>query len=179
MMVRCVLLAAVLAAFSMPGLAQSQLTVGTKVIYPGGTDQPPKEKDTGVSLKVGNLHGAVGNGSPSFEGEGTASAYEDMLQSGQAEDLLRALRGKIGPLARTYRALALLDLGREADARREIERALADRQFPEDLRSRLTDALPEPLPVEPAPPTGTPAAPVEPCPGETGSPPDAGPALTP
>ena len=162
MMVRFVLLAAILAVVPFQGQAQSQLTVGTKVIYPGGTDQPPKEKDTGVSLKVGNIHGAVGDGSPSFDGEGTASAYEDMLQTGQAEDLLRALRGKGDPLSRTYRALALLDLGREADAHREIERALADRQFPEDLRSRLTEALPEPLSPEPAPLTDTPPAPAGP-----------------
>ncbi|NLI77616.1 MAG: hypothetical protein GX442_14410 [Candidatus Riflebacteria bacterium] len=162
MMVRLVLLAAILAAVPFQTLAQSQLTVGTKVIYPGGTDQPPKEKDTGVSLKVGNIHGAVGDGSPSLSGEGAASAYEDMLQSGQAEDLLRALRGQGDPLSRTYRALALLDLGREADAHREIERALADRHFPEDLRSRLADALPEPLPPQTDPRTGTPPAPDEP-----------------
>lgn len=162
MMIRFVLFAAILAAFPMLAAGQSQLTVGTKVIYPGGTDQPPKEKDTGVSLKVGNIHGAVGDGCPSNEGEGAESAYEDMLQSGQAEDLLRVLRGKADPLSRTYRALALLDLGREADAHREIERALADRQFPEDLRSRLTDALPEATPPATEPLSETPPAPAEP-----------------
>ena len=31
---------------------EASIVVGTKVIYPGGADQPPKEKDTGVKLKV-------------------------------------------------------------------------------------------------------------------------------
>lgn len=31
---------------------EANITVGTKVIYPGGADQPPKEKDTGIKLKV-------------------------------------------------------------------------------------------------------------------------------
>ena len=31
---------------------EANIVVGTKVIYPGGADQPPKEKDTGVKLKV-------------------------------------------------------------------------------------------------------------------------------
>ena len=31
---------------------EASIVVGTKVIYPGGADQPPKEKDTGVKLKI-------------------------------------------------------------------------------------------------------------------------------
>ncbi|MBQ3644608.1 MAG: hypothetical protein II961_08430 [Candidatus Riflebacteria bacterium] len=31
---------------------EANITVGTKVIYPGGADQPPKEKDTGIKLKI-------------------------------------------------------------------------------------------------------------------------------
>ncbi len=31
---------------------EASITVGTKVIYPGGADQPPKEKDTGIKLKI-------------------------------------------------------------------------------------------------------------------------------
>jgi len=31
---------------------EANIVVGTKVIYPGGADQPPKEKDTGIKLKV-------------------------------------------------------------------------------------------------------------------------------
>lgn len=31
---------------------EASITVGKKVIYPGGADQPPKEKDTGIKLKI-------------------------------------------------------------------------------------------------------------------------------
>ncbi len=31
---------------------EATITVGSKVIYPGGADQPPKEKDVGVKLKI-------------------------------------------------------------------------------------------------------------------------------
>lgn len=31
---------------------QANIVVGTKVIYPGGADQPPKEKDTGIKLQI-------------------------------------------------------------------------------------------------------------------------------
>lgn len=31
---------------------QAEIIVGTKVIYPGGADQPPKEKDTGIKLVI-------------------------------------------------------------------------------------------------------------------------------
>ena len=31
---------------------EANIVVGTKVIYPGGADQPPKEKDTGIKLKI-------------------------------------------------------------------------------------------------------------------------------
>lgn len=31
---------------------EASITVGEKVIYPGGADQPPKEKDTGIKLKI-------------------------------------------------------------------------------------------------------------------------------
>ncbi|KAF1083275.1 MAG: hypothetical protein GQF41_0053 [Candidatus Rifleibacterium amylolyticum] len=31
---------------------EAEIIVGTKVIYPGGADQPPKEKDTGIKLKI-------------------------------------------------------------------------------------------------------------------------------
>lgn len=38
----------------------ARLTVGEKVTYSGGPDQPPKEKDTGVSLKVDEGRGGGG-----------------------------------------------------------------------------------------------------------------------
>lgn len=31
---------------------EANILVGTKVVYPGGADQPPKEKDTGIKLKI-------------------------------------------------------------------------------------------------------------------------------
>ena len=31
---------------------EAEIIVGTKVIYPGGADQPPQEKDTGIKLKI-------------------------------------------------------------------------------------------------------------------------------
>jgi type IV pilus assembly protein PilQ len=31
---------------------EANINVGSKVIYPGGADQPPKEKDTGIKLKI-------------------------------------------------------------------------------------------------------------------------------
>lgn len=31
---------------------EANIVVGKKVIYPGGADQPPKEKDTGIKLKI-------------------------------------------------------------------------------------------------------------------------------
>lgn len=31
---------------------EAQIVVGTKVIYPGGADSPPSEKDTGIMLKI-------------------------------------------------------------------------------------------------------------------------------
>lgn len=31
---------------------EANIVVGTKVIYPGGADQPPKEKDTGIKLNI-------------------------------------------------------------------------------------------------------------------------------
>jgi len=125
------------------------LTVGTKVIYPGGTDQPPKEKDTGITFKVGNIHGSVGSEETvdvSFSQENT---WQELIDSGKSEDLLKALRGKSDPLAATFRVLAYMDLGVVPSARREAEKALKNPNFPEDLKERIEEALPQPEPTGP------------------------------
>lgn len=136
---------------TLGAFAQSNLTVGTKVIYPGGADQPPKEKDTGVSLKVGNViaHGSEGSNVAGLSLAPGQAALETLLEEGRAEDILRVVGSRSDPLSRTYRALALLEQGKTLEARQEAERALALRQFPPNLRDRLEEVFPEPPSPEP------------------------------
>ncbi|RCK79582.1 MAG: hypothetical protein OZSIB_4336 [Candidatus Ozemobacter sibiricus] len=120
------------------------------MIYPGGADQPPKEKDTGVSLKVDKI---IGHGSAVSERDDLPlapgqAALETLLVEGRPEEILRIVGSRSDPLSRTYRALALLDLGKISLARQEADQALAQRRFPPDLRARLEEAFSESDPID-------------------------------
>ncbi|HNV68966.1 MAG TPA: hypothetical protein PKO06_04650 [Candidatus Ozemobacteraceae bacterium] len=118
-------------------VSAGSLTVGTKVIYPGGPDQPPKEKDTGVSLKAE----VVGISDESDVADPTsASATEDLAllaESGRYEDLLEQVEEPKTTEQIAWKALALWETGSEHEARVLATQALKEKNLPRHLREKL------------------------------------------
>lgn len=120
------------------------LTVGTKVMYPGGADQPPKEKDTGVSLKV-DVVGMSGSETeePFSESASAASQLTMWAENGEYDQMLEALETPKTSEEKAWKAIALLKTG-EGDAGDQLAReALKDPGLPSHLRRRLSDELGE------------------------------------
>ncbi len=129
-----------------------KLVVGTKVIYPGGADQPPKEKDTGISWKAGD----EGGSSASAMGGGGSRAslqYQSMLDGGDLDALFREVENRYDPISSYYRVMTLQEMGREEEAASEASRLLRSEHFPPDLKAKIQDSME--LSPGAAPPTGT------------------------
>lgn len=144
-----------LSASSAPGFT-AELTVGTKVIYPGANGGPPLEKDTGTSLRI-NVHSS---GAPSTSGPSTNGPSErqerlqQLLDDGKEEDLLKATARHGDALSRSFRAMALDRLDRAGEARKEAQSVLQTGMVPPDLLEEITA-----LAGEAASPEGEPGAP--------------------
>jgi len=93
----------------------SSLTVGTKVIYPGGTDQPPKEKDTGVSLKVESVRVSDPDSEEPQE-YAEEEFFDKMLNRGDAKKLLQIVSRRNDATGKAYTFLALAALDRSEEA---------------------------------------------------------------
>lgn len=130
--------------FFSPLLAGS-LNVGTKVIYPGGADQPPKEKDTGISFKADVTGVAREEGQA---GDDETIDAETMLENGEYEELLSHLDGRNDRQSLALKSLALY-YNDQVEAAVEIaKKLLADPDLPEATRKRLNEELDGELPEE-------------------------------
>jgi len=116
-------------------LFAAELNIGQKVVYPGGADQPPKEKDVGVKLKVNPISASV----ETREAEATEEDYEELLKAGKAREVLKLLGDKNDPVSEGYRILALNDLGMKNEARAKAEKLLKSDDLPEYLRNHIEE----------------------------------------
>ncbi len=119
-------------------LAAAELNVGKKVVYPGGADQPPKEKDTGIKLKVDVISATT------FSKEDDTPDQEEMeklLQEGDGKKLLETTANRSDPVSKAYEAMALLSLGKNAEGERKGKKLLESGELEEDLKASLEEAL--------------------------------------
>lgn len=123
--------------FCNPEVQAGELVVGKKVVYPGGADQPPKEKDVGVKLKVESRGGTVFTQDPREEDAVEEKDFEALLQDGKTREILDTTAGKTDPASKGYRALALEKVDRRNEARSTAQEALKSDDLPDDLRERL------------------------------------------
>lgn len=94
-----------------------KLTAGTKVIYPGGADQPPREKDTGVSLNADAVLSSKGNDNVEFDsGVLTNDSLEKLEAAGDYDLMLQLLANRSDPVAMSYKAIALENTGEREEA---------------------------------------------------------------
>jgi hypothetical protein len=111
----------------------ASLNVGTKVIYPGGAGQPPKEKDSGTSLN--------------FDAKGASLNYKqrqnlnELLENEDFETLLRTARLILTREAKIYEAIALFKLGQKKKGIKLGKKLLKDKKLPEYLREKLCEEL--------------------------------------
>lgn len=118
--------------FLLPVNAGS-LFVGTKVIYPGGANQPPKEKDTGTSLKAS----ARGN----FPEKVLLEDLENLFDDEDYETLLIKARLANNKEAKVYEAIALFRLNRKKAAKTLARVLLKDKGLTEEASQQLCDEL--------------------------------------
>lgn len=100
---------------SVSFIGAGQLSVGTKVIYPGEDDQPGGEKDTGVVFNAGT-YGENPNTSSDFSSSTESDTLAGMANEGNYEELLSALGERNDSIAEYYRVLALWHTGKEEKA---------------------------------------------------------------
>ena len=115
----------------------AELNVGSKIVYPGGADQPPKEKDVGVKLKVEPV-------SSSIETQEEFASEEDLavlLSDGQTSKILSFTADKKDPSSQAYRALALFAVDRKKEAEQVARKVLKSDDLSSDLRDKLEEAL--------------------------------------
>lgn len=132
---------AVIAAVSMTAPAVvngGKLSVGTKVIYPGGADQPPREKDTGTSLSAESRSSAILDEEKDFsEGMITNNALEKLSQAGEYELMLQNLENRSDDIAMAYRAIALDGTGEYEEGENIAIRLVKKSTLPSELKKRL------------------------------------------
>jgi hypothetical protein len=117
-----------------------ELSVGSKVIYPGGADQPPKEKDVGIKLKANVVGGSVAteNDELSDVDDSESPDYQGLLDEGNTRLIIDHTAGKTDAESLAFRALALQKVGRKAEALRASQAALENGEdLPWDVRDRL------------------------------------------
>ncbi len=111
------------------------LTVGTKVIYPGGTDQPPKEKDTGVSLN------AEIAGTADVESEDQLDLYRRLLEEGDYQTLLENVENNDNPEFQTLKALALYYSDEEDAALKLAKKLLINPNLSQEAKTKLCEEM--------------------------------------
>lgn len=138
-----IFLATVAALLIAPATQSSAgtLSVGTKVIYPGGPDQPPLEKDTGVVFSAG----ATGGGSEEDDAPRNSAAPGDSLNSleseGSYDEILDLTGNRNDPEARAYRAIALFNSGNSDEAIETGRQLLLENRLTPELRQKIIDEL--------------------------------------
>lgn len=89
-----------------------KLTAGTKVIYPGGADQPPREKDTGVVLNADAIANSTTNDNGELDsGLLNNDSLEKLEAAGNYDLMLQLLANRSDPVAMAYKAIALENTG--------------------------------------------------------------------
>ena len=120
----------------------ASLTVGTKVIYPGGSDQPPLEKDTGVKFSTGiDNQQTTGQSINAATPEQTANSLAELAESGNFAELLLMAEGRADPDSQAYKALAMYETGDPEEAEKLALQLLQNQQLSEELRQKLIDDL--------------------------------------
>ena len=114
------------------------LTVGTKVIYPGGADQPPQEKDTGVSLKGS----AIGHGGASGQAVSRDTESPEALEeAGDYEGILVSCSKSSDLNSRAWVAIAMWYIGSESEAQRNAAALIKEEGLSEEMKDKLTYEL--------------------------------------
>ena len=133
--------------FSLPVASDAgSLTVGTKVIYSGGSDQPPVEKDTGVKFSTGKSSvapaGSTADNGPSEQSSLNSPAVLDaMMENGEFDELLLAVEGREDPDSQAYMALAMSENGDSEKAEAIARNLLKAGQLKPELRKKLLEAF--------------------------------------
>lgn len=128
-------------SFTSPAVVRGgKLNVGTKVIYPGGADQPPREKDTGVSLNA-EVKGSAGlNESTDFSnGMITNNALEKLDKTGEYELMLASLENRSDDVALAYRAIALEATDEYEEGETIAIKIVQSKNLPLKLKKRLIE----------------------------------------
>ncbi|MFZ2960914.1 MAG: hypothetical protein WA705_28885 [Candidatus Ozemobacteraceae bacterium] len=119
-------------------LSAGELKVGTKVIYSGGADQPPQEKDTGVKLKAD----VIGIAAPGKEEEVIdQDELDGFLTERNFKAILEKTEKKTDLVSKSYEVLALMGEGRKSEAGGKAKKVLKSEELPDDLRTKVEDAL--------------------------------------
>jgi hypothetical protein len=124
--------------FNDTAINASSLSVGTKVIYPGGADQPPKEKDTGVSLNA-----EIESGGKTFDANNEPDPEQIYIEN-DYESTIEILKDFDSPECRAYVAIAMYNLGQEEKAKK-IAKSLLEQKF---LKTSTIQTLIEELELE-------------------------------
>ena len=139
------LIAAWVVSFPLVSVAGS-LTVGSKVIYSGGSDQPPVEKDTGVKFSTGKSSAAPVDSTADDDTSEQSSlnspaVLDAMIENGEFDELLLAVEGRDDPDSQAYMALAMYENG-DSDKAEEIAiNLLKAGQLKPELRQKLLDTF--------------------------------------
>lgn len=121
-------------------LFAGSLKVGSKVIYPGGTNQPVQEKDAGVSFNakiVGFAHEE-----PAMEERKPA----EIFASESYETIIEMLKDKSDLESRAYLALALYYTNQDAQAKQMGQILIENSSLSDETREKLCDELELELP---------------------------------
>lgn len=126
------LIASIMICFFLPVNAGS-LFVGTKVIYPGGENQPPKEKDIGTSLKAS----ARGNVAEKSMDDKLKQLFEDE----DYETILNVTKTAVSRESKVYKTIALFRLNRKKEAKKLAKVLLKDKNLSEENYNKLCEEL--------------------------------------
>ncbi|MFZ5950518.1 MAG: hypothetical protein ACOYXC_07420 [Candidatus Rifleibacteriota bacterium] len=126
----------ILAIFLPAAVLAGSLTVGTKVIYPGGADQPPKEKDTGVSFKA-----EVTGMARSSSGKCQPDQIMQMLEQGDYSQVLAVTENRHDSQSLAMKAIALFHSDEEKAAIDLAEKLMKDKNLSRELKEKLCNEL--------------------------------------
>lgn len=135
--------------FSWPiASVAGSLTVGSKVIYSGGSDQPPVEKDTGVKFSTGSSSStsadsaaAGADAMPEQSSTDSPATFDAMIENGEFDELLLAVEGRDDPESKAYMALAMYENGDSEKAEEIARKLLKTGQLQPELRQKLLTAF--------------------------------------
>lgn len=121
------------------------LSVGTKVIYPGGTDQPPKEKDTGVSFNA-DIVGLAAD--ENIDEEKTIEHFKQMLEEEDYDNLLQQISDRNDPESLALKSLALYYQGSEPEALELAGKLLKNPKLSDQSKQKICEELSLEMPEE-------------------------------